>query len=184
MGTQSFKRGTEVKIDGKWLTLQRLLDDGVWQLEDKTTGRFQEMTHGDLRRLYSDGKLSFRQQDRQQLPEGAMQVATDLLSGKEFEAAKVRRAYVLASRGAPNTEVALTAVSEETWKKLGVPAKPPGWVTLYRWRTRYEASGGDIKALLADRGKQGNTHHRFSKEVMGIVADAINRLLKYWRAEP
>ena len=176
MGTQSFKRGTEVKIDGKWLTMQRLLDDGVWQLEDKTTGRFQEMTDGDLRRLYSDGKLSFRQHDRQQLPEGAMQVAADLLSGKEFEAAKMRRAYVLASRGAPNTEVALTAVSEETWKKLGVPAKPPSWVTLYRWRTRYEASGGDIKALLADRGKQGNTHHRFSKEVMGIVADAIKNV--------
>ena len=61
------------------------------------------------------------------------------------------------------------------------PRKPPGWISVYRWKTRFLQSKNDIRALLDNAVNKGNRASRYPSVVTSLCQEAI--AAKYLRRE-
>ncbi|ENO77619.1 Mu transposase C-terminal domain-containing protein [Thauera sp. 63] len=179
MSTVAFRAGTVFDIDGKRYTLLRLVEDHIWQAEESRTKRIQELTEEKLRQLYVQGQLRFT--THHDAAPGAHSNAVPTYSPEQWEQAKVRRAYVMATLSLPNTRHALLPAITEVWEKLREPAAPPNPATVIRWKNKFINAGQDITAIIDHTHKKGNRHARFPKEVEEFVAQAID--VKYMTLE-
>jgi putative transposase len=63
----------------------------------------------------------------------------------------------------------------KTWARLQQPERPPGYVTVYRWKKRYLDSAKDVRCLVPQFHQRGNHIQRYPEEVESIVAKAIEQ---------
>ncbi|MBU3695430.1 Mu transposase C-terminal domain-containing protein [Dechloromonas sp.] len=169
MGASSFSPGAQFELNGRTYRLQRLLPDQTWQAEDIRTSRVAEFTIAELQEHYTNRRLVFDNR----VSNGNCTPAPILPSDAAFDLAKVRRVYALAAMDIPNTQSAIEAVIQEVWARLQQPAQPPHWTSVYRWKTKLQKSGKDIRALLADEHKKGNRSDRYPQEVIEMAKAAI-----------
>lgn len=173
MGKSAFQAGVEVEINGKKKLLLRKVGDEIWQLEDMLAKRIQEYSDTDLRGLYAKGELTFVNGLIDKLkPQGSGKPHC-AISDQQWVDAKIRRAYVIAVLGLPNTRKTLKPIVLETWKSLGQPGPTPSVSTVIRWRRKYENSGHDIVSLVDQSDKKGNRKERYPTEVIDITQKAI-----------
>lgn len=181
MGTSAFRQGASLDIDGKSVTLLKKVTDQVWQVEDVRTGRIVEYIDADLRKLYAAGRLVFATGKATSDGGTGAQLARCLASDEDLEIAKVRRLYAKAVFGVANSQSALTPVIQEVWQKLQKPKAPPSWMSVFRWKKRFQDSGNDVSTLVDNKGSRGNRTKRYPTEVQAIVESALNDV--YLRAE-
>jgi putative transposase len=136
------------------------------------TGRISELEQEQLLKMYADRKLTF--------------VNSTDVSGRSqetpieiSETAKLRRLHVLAALKT-DTLTALGQAISAVWHKTNKPHRPPGYVSVYRWKKWFLESGSDIRAL-EDARHNGNRSKRFPPEVLNICEESIDRV--YMRRE-
>lgn len=174
MAKSLFKAGVEVDIEGKELLILRKLDDSLWQLEDQRDKRIFEYGSEELRRLYATGSLVFINGHADLLmPRKPGKPHADF-SEAQWEAAKVCRAYVLATMGLPCNRAKLTPIVRKTWLSLGGKGKPPSTDAVIRWRRKYVHAGQDIVGMVHRKDKRGNRVERYPQEILDIVDKAID----------
>ncbi|MBA3016529.1 MAG: hypothetical protein KKD63_05945, partial [Proteobacteria bacterium] len=59
MGTSSFQKNIEIKIDENTYKLKRKILNDIWQLEEVKTNKIIEKTVNELQQIYTEGKLTF-----------------------------------------------------------------------------------------------------------------------------
>jgi putative transposase len=171
MGTAAFERDAIIEIDGQKYRMLRKVSDTCWQLEHSKTARISELEQEQLLRMYADRKLRFANAVGGSVPRKAHVEIS--------ETAKLRRVYVLAALKTHTLADLRQAVSD-VWHKTNKPDKPPGYVSVYRWKKRFLESGSDIRAL-EDARHGGNKNKRFPPEVLEICEEAIDTV--YMRRE-
>src|ERR1700758_1890795 len=172
MGTAAFERDSVVEINREKYRMLRKVSDTCWQLVHSKTARISELEQEQLLKMYADRKLTF--------------VNSTDVSGRSqetpieiSETAKLRRLYVLAALKT-DTLTALRQAISAVWHKTNKPHRPPGYVSVYRWKKRFLESGSDIRAL-EDARHSGNRSKRFPPEVLNICEESIDRV--YMRRE-
>ncbi len=173
MSTSAFKQGVVVEIEGRSYQLIRQIESDLWQAEECRTKRIEEITGQQLRSFYVEGKLKFPSTGAagHVASKGARVVS---YSAEQWDRAKIRRTYVMATLDLPSTSARLIPTIQETWQKLQQPKTIPNAVTVYRWRQRFLHAGKDITALIEQNDRKGNKHSRYPVEVERIVEDAID----------
>jgi len=175
MGASSFRAGAQFELNNKTYSLLRLVENDLWQAEDIRTKRIEEFALADLLEHYAKRRLVFSNQAASTAEISRTPIVP---SGPAFDAAKVRRTYAMATMDTPNTHEAMTVAIADVWQRLKQPEKQPHWTTVYRWKTKLQKSGKDIRALLAEDHKKGNRSRRYPQEVIELLNNAIeNRYL-------
>jgi len=176
MGIAFFQKDAEITIDGTAFILKRKVDAQLWQLEETKTLRIHEKTDHELRVLYVDGKLVFVTNKEKRESRGGPKIGKVFRETPEtLEAdAKVRRLYAKAASSVPQSQAELERVLKKVWAEIGKPEHPPHWVSVYRWRKLYVASGKDINGVVAQDHKKGNRTTRYPEEVVEIAERAID----------
>ena len=172
MSTSAFEQGAVIEIDGREHQLVRKIEADVWQVEDSRTKRILESTELELRKSYVEGKLRFASKSKPAASESKRKPLVDY-SPEQWEKAKVRRAYVVATLGLASNRVLLNPIIQQTWKKLQQPKSPPDPATVMRWKAKFRGAGHDITALIEQHERKGNTKPRFPRELEEIVERAI-----------
>ena len=145
MSTSCLAKGSVVEIDGRPHELIGKVDKATWQLSELQTRRIKEFSDDALRKAYSTGSLRFSAKDSFQLATRERTPRVDF-SEVQWEAAKIRRAYVTAILDLPGHKPSILPIINETWQKLGQPTKPPGASSVLRWKKRFINAG---RSLLA-----------------------------------
>jgi putative transposase len=173
MSTSTFSEGAMLHIDDKIYTLTRKIDATTWQAEETRTKRIVEFTVKQLQDHYEASKLRFFREELFTRRIVVRPRAPDY-SPEQWEAAKLRRSYVMAAIDTPNTRARIAFVTQATWEKLKRPEKAPDSSTVIRWKQKFLRAGRDISALIDRTGDKGNRVDRYPKEARNIVADAID----------
>lgn len=182
MGIASFEKGVQILIDRTPHALKRKIDGKYWQVEEEKTGRIKEFTIHELQKLYAKGALVFADDntlspmasDYQAKKQQAL-VRMLETAGKAWEQSKIARQYVLAVKDIPATKKTWKPIILLVWEQLGSKGKIPNWITVYRWKRKYIASGNDIFGLKAKNHGKGNRKSRYPKEVLEFINDSIDR---------
>jgi putative transposase len=170
MGIAMLRSGSHVTLKDRKYRLYRKISNTLWQLEDVNSSRIIEATVDQILRWHANGSLTM----------AAAQIATDRkfttthVTGPEFEAAKVRRAYVLAVLNVPSTREPMEAAIGEVWNRLKKPEAKPAYNTVYIWKTRFLRSNHDIRSLVSFTRGKGNRTDRFPAPVKEICERSID----------
>ncbi len=180
MGAASLARNVRVMIDDHVYVLRRKITNTCWQLENPKNGRILEHETDVLLRLYANGKLKFviEQEDVQ-----IRKLRSDL-SSSEKASASLRLKYIRAVEHLPVSQVAFEEAIANVWIDLNKnvtseallcagASRPPGWITVYRWRCRYASYGSDLHALL---NKQSRRSSNRAPELIEICEEAIDKI--------
>lgn len=175
MGTATFQARTVVRIDGRAHLMLRKVDDHTWQLEDEKTKRITEKSDFELRQLYLSKSLTF-DSDQPASPASRLKIGKPHREMPEplLDDAKVKRQYVLAVLEGPSSLRFIEAAIQETWNRLGKPATPPHWSTVYRWKCEFIRAGRDIEGVVAKVARRGNRSRRYPEKVLEIAESAID----------
>lgn len=186
MSTDSLTSGAVVVIDGAKKQLLRKVTDTLWQIEDERTKRISEYEESELWALYAGGKLAFWTG----VAPGSIAAAARRVgsTAEATEGAKRRRLYAKAVLNLANTRSVMEPVIREVWEKLAANlpqdkrGRPPGWVSVYRWKRAYLKAGQNFMVLVGEHQKKGNRNKRYSSEVDEKLEEAIEtRYLKLER---
>lgn len=186
MALSGFVQGALLQMQGRRMKLHRVVENGMWQLEDCSTRRIQEIALEELRRHYASGELIFVNDAQKQLPvfenrpDRVIEIRAHV-SPKLWDKAKRRRHYVLAVLDLPSTMNLLVPAIRQAWEKLGQEGEPPHWTNVAKWKKRYLKSGKDIFALVDAHHARGNRNRRYPKEVLELIQDAVEAI--YLRRE-
>jgi putative transposase len=90
------------------------------------------------------------------------------------EIAKLRRTYVLAVLDVLNSRQQMEPAIIDVWKRVKQPAKPPGWVSVYRWKIRFLQAKSDARALIDNNCNKGNRTNRYNSVVTNLCQEAIS----------
>ena len=166
MGTACLEQNAIVEIDRKEYRLHRKITNTCWQLEELKSGLLVTKEHDELLRMLAKQQLTFPAS------------ITVSKGGVEYsqvpEIAKLRRTYVLAVLDVPNSRKQLEQAINNVWRRVKQPPKPPGWVSVYRWKIRFLQSKSDIRALVDNACNKGNRTKRFSAVVTSLCQEAIS----------
>jgi putative transposase len=173
MGTSCLEQNAIVEIDGKEHRLHRKITDTCWQLEELKTGLLVTKEHNELLRMVAKQQLTF--------PGSIPASQSGVNISQVPEIAKLRRTYVLAVLDVPNSRQQMEPAIIDAWKRTKQPAKPPGWVSVYRWKTRFLHSQKDIRALVDNTCSKGNKTSRYTSVVTSLCQEAISA--KYLKRE-
>lgn len=177
MGIAYFQKGAIVSIRGTQHLLKREVEEGQWQLEDILTGRLQIMDYKTIEALYARRELIFAEDGK-----GAKATSHKHIVNRpeadpqQWDKAKMKRAYVKAVMGLPTTETLYKTAIQAAWEQIQQPAKPPHWISVYRWHQQFLLNGNDAFALLDKHHQKGNKVNRYSLAVMEIVQEAIENI--------
>lgn len=175
MSTSKFEHGVSFTVDGKTYQLLKKIDGDVWQVEEAKTRRIHEFPSEKLLELYSGEKLKFCSNTSASGNKAIDDFRADY-SQKQWEIAKIRRAFVIAIIDLPSTRNQhLNAIIQETWKKIQTPFNIPNAATVLRWKNKFISSGKDIRSLITKNEKKGNATPRFPIEIMQFIEQAINK---------
>jgi len=169
MATACLEQGAIVQIEGSEYRFSRKIDD-CWQLEQSKTGRIVEYEEQDLLRMVAEERLTFRGS----VPVGRCGPANCDLSPADLELAKLRRSYVLAVLNTPNSRNRLEGAIHDVWKRVKAPQRAPGWITVYRWKSRFNRANGDVRVLVDDTRSKGNKQSRYPISVTELCEQSIS----------
>jgi putative transposase len=157
-----FEKNARVNIDGVELRLLKKLTDKRWQLVETRTGSILEHDETDLFEQHYKGNLRFIGQ----VPGIRTRPVHRELSETEKADVRWRMHFIKAVQGLPASKAAFDPAIEDAWKRYKQDLKQevaisstrrrrrwghthrPGWITVYRWRTRYEQSGDNAYSLV------------------------------------
>lgn len=176
MGASAFQQGASLEIAGKTYRLLRKVENDLWQAEELRTKRIQEFGIQELLRLYASGALKFVGSCESISVSTEAKQSSENFSPAQWEAAKVRRAYVIATLDFPNTRQRLVPLIRETWNKLQLPAVAPNAATVIRWKGKFLSAGKDLISLIEKSDRRGNGRSRYPEEIERMVNDAIDRI--------
>ena len=187
MGIVYFRKGLNFKMDNRQYQLLKLVEKGLWQVEETRSGRLHEFELQTLQRLLVEGKLVFVEHQVMVSNQQVAEVLQEKRLNREvslplFDQAKLRRAYVKAVEGLPSTKNLIKKAVAQLWQEIQQPATPPHWGTVVRWRNKYHKNGEDIFVLVEQHSNRGNRRERYAKEVTEIVEEVIDQ--HYMRREP
>lgn len=174
MGKSVFQAGVEVEINGKTYCLLRKVGDALWQLEQSRDKRISEYSDTDLRNLYVKGELVFAGGMADRLKPQEPGKPHRAISDAQWATAKMRRTYVLAVLGHPNTHHKLEPLVQKAWESSGNQDMRPSIATVMRWRRKYVHAGHDIVSLVERTAKRGNRTNRYPDEVIEFAQSAID----------
>lgn len=185
MSRAKFMKGMEAHLEGRVCTFLRQIDGGVWQLEDKVTGELKRLPQTELFDLYLDGRFRFidapeaqPSMSKKKQRENAIS-QFNCLPEKLRNRAKYRRRYVealLTKLGpTPNQALAKEVIKAE-WKEIKWPAKPPHYVTVWRWMKRYLPGGNDIRTIVDQYCRSGNRDARLPAKLIEILEASIDKV--------
>ena len=169
MATVCLEQGAIVQIEDIEHRLSRKIDD-CWQLEQSKTGRVVEYEQQDLLRMFAERKLTFRGS----VPVSRCGPANCDLSPADLDLAKLRRSYVLAVLNTPNSRERLEEAINDVWRRIKAPQRAPGWITVYRWKSRFNRANGDVRALVEDTRSKGNKQSRYPILVTELCEQSIS----------
>ncbi len=169
MGVAQMQVNALMRLNGVDHRVRRQIDETSWQFEEVRTGRIVEFEFPSILRKIEVGELTFATTGFSPSPAA---VRGDI-PPEDVELAKLRRLYVRATSGLPNTRSAMEAAVFEMWQQLKKPAKAPGWVTVYKWKKKYLAAGEDFRALLDNNHRKGNRTARYPSDIHEICKQAI-----------
>jgi putative transposase len=135
-------------------------------LEELKTGLLVTKEHDELLCMVAKQQLTF--------PSSIPASKGGVENSQVSEIAKLRRTYVLAVLDVPNSRNQLEQAINDVWKRVKEPMKPPGWVSVYRWKIRFLQSKSDIRALVDNACNKGNRTNRFSAVVTSLCQEAIS----------
>jgi putative transposase len=173
MGTSCLEQNAIVEIDGKEHRLHRKINETCWQLEESKTGLLVTKEHKELLRMIAKQQLTF--------PGSIPASKSGVENSQVPEIAKLRRTYVLAVLDIPNSRKQMKQAIYDVWKRVKQPTKPPGWISVYRWKTRFQHAKGDVRALIDNAAARGNKTSRYSSVVTSLCQEAIST--KYLKRE-
>lgn len=187
MGTASFKTGQAVTFNGEHLTMRRKMPSGIWQLENVSTGEFQNRSVDELHRAYVEGQLKFEAHAAAAiLPDVAVTKAAlgrlfDSLPGNLKAEAQWRYPFICAVKSAGPvifTKAHLQPLIDSTWNRIKnrpnlLHRRPPHWTTVYRWYKKY-APGKDIMDLVPAYEARGRNGSTFPPETLLSVEEAVD----------
>lgn len=175
------RRGEELQLDGRCLTVARRTAEGKLLLEDPERDELLIVDDGDLAVAFLRGRL--------RLPKSVLRrpdpvrddlVSRDLASFSPEQLAEARRRtdYIEAFRARTNRSLSrrqvarfLAAYSHETED----PA-PPRTSTFCTWYGIWERTGGDLRALVPAVHRRGNRQPKLDPEVMRFLEQAIDEV--------
>jgi putative transposase len=173
LGTACLEQNAIVEIDGKEHRLHRKISDTCWQLEESRTGLLVTKEHHELLRMVATRQLTFP---------GSIPLSKTGADVSQVPAiAKLRRIYVLAVLDVPNSRNQMEDAINDVWKRLRRPSKPPGWISVYRWKTRFLQSKNDVRSLVDNMCNKGNRSSRYSAVVTNLCQEAVSA--KYLKRE-
>jgi putative transposase len=170
MGIAQFQANTLVRMKGSEHRMIRKVNDSIWQVENTSTGRIAEYETNSLLRSVEQGEMVFISTG----PALSPAAVNMRISAEQDEAAKLKRLYVIATLDVPNTRRAMEAAISDRWNELGKPLHRPGWVSVWKWKKKYTASGGDYRSLINNDHQKGNRKKRFPADVLALCGTAIN----------
>jgi len=173
MGTSCLEQNAIVEIGGKKHRIHRKITDTCWQLEELKTGLLVTKEHQELLRMVAKQQLTF--------PASIPVSKRGLDNPQVPEIAKLRRIYVMAVLKVANSRTQMEPAINDVWKRVKEPTRPPGWTSVYRWKTRFLQSKNDIRALTDDTSNKGNRTGRHPSIVASLCQEAISA--KYLRRE-
>lgn len=176
MGTGRLEKNALVRLDGREYRIQGILPDGTYQLEDNASGRIKPLEASEVTRKIRRGELVIPARSP-----SPRQKITAPFSEEELAVIRVRREYIRAMEGLPNTRERVEPVIDSVHQRVKQPVERPSFSTVYRWRLRYEKSGRDARSLLDNHQAKGNRVPRYPNEVIEICNGAIDR--RYLRLE-
>lgn len=185
MSRAKFMKGMEAYLDGRICIFLRQIDAGLWQLEDKVTGELKRLPQAELLDLYLDGRFRFVE-----TPEAQPSISKkkqrenainqfNCLPEKLRNRAKYRRHYVealLTKLGPTPSQAMAEEVIKSEWKEIRWPAKPPHYVTVWRWMKRYLPGGNDIRSVVDQYCRSGNRDARLPAKLIEILEAAIDKV--------
>ncbi len=169
MATACLEQGAIVQIEGIEHRLSRKIDD-CWQLEQSKTGRVAE----------------YEQQDFVAHVCGAKADLSWQRASKQMRARQLRRVYGRPRIGEAaaqlcacrpeysNSRNRLEEAIHAAWKRVKVPQRAPGWITVYRWKCRFLRANGDVRALVDDTRSKGNQQSRYPAMVIELCEQSIS----------
>lgn len=175
MGCSSFKAETKILINGREYILKKKIKADLWHVQDPRDLMLKEFSEIQLQELYVSGELLFEDG----LVSGvdittAKKIAAHEFSEAQWEQLRIKRAYVIEILYLPTSEQVIKKAIQEVWERIKKPQNPPNWSTVSRWKTKYIASGHDIRSLGIDVKKRGNRSGRYPDEVLQFVGDGID----------
>lgn len=182
MAIFEFRRNATVLIKGVRQQLLKRMPDGVWQLEDETSGRLSEQSEDQLCELLNNGDLQYAPDpvlpsaSRAVAPDGHPLPARGLWdTASEADKAYARRAleYVKATQ----TACAGRTLMAETITRVARDTKDPNQpsvATVFRWRQSHTTGGRDIAALLPRFKARGNHMPRIPERIRTVLRNALD----------
>lgn len=170
---------TEVTLDGEPYLIERQCKDGIWVLRHQRTERPLEKTSADIFDAYEAGTLVFRGRTLGSItsplrsgPASKIRLQKDVRKA-DTRAAKGRLVYVRAVKGLPATQGSYEEAIEGVWRSLGLSAKKPAWITVYRWARAFTEAGDAPVALLDSHEEKGNRKPRHPRELLDICEESL-----------
>jgi len=181
MGISYFQKGAMIQIGYNQHVMRREISEGNWQTEEIRTGRLHEFSMQELERLYASGELVFFDENKKvnqtvNIDASKIIAVPPQPSESLWDKAKIRRVYAKSIEHLPSTRKVVEEVIRELWEKTGLPATPPNWVSVVRWKNRYISNGNNAHALVEKHKAKGNREPRYPKGVHHIVDDVIERI--------
>lgn len=190
MAVGSFQVGQRFFRDEQRYRIARNLGDGIWQVEDITTGRVQEQKQTELLSQWSKGSLTFTQVAEKALPLTKVEsVALDTAfsdaykqsyTAETWNLAQGKLSFVNRLEKMPATKrlleplIAEVANDKKLWKNGSVFPKIPSFSAVVSWIKIYRESDRDIRSLISRHHEKGNASLRFDPKVIEIAEDAID----------
>jgi putative transposase len=175
MGTAAIEAKAVVQIDGVQYQILRMVEEGLWQLEEVKTKRIVEKTDQELRSLYEAKSMRFAcDESSDARAPRALGLPHREVAKRHLNEAKIRRAYAIAAMECSASQSAMEEVAHQVWKKFGPPLRVPHWSTVYRWRRKYIHGARSINAVVSRHDKKGSRASHFSPEVIKTVQGAID----------
>jgi putative transposase len=188
MSAYRLHRGLHVRLQGHGeCVIEKRLPGGSLQLKNIATNQFTTITEEKLIDALFSGALDLLgESNGLSLSENRItrNIASELslLSDSMKEEVKRRFAYVNAIKLAAVKRLTPETLAPiiEKMSRARNDARPPSWITLYRWCRRYKAADEDLMSLTPAFNRRGNTNSKFvcgerckSDEVANVISSVI-----------
>lgn len=184
MMRQSFHIGTHMLFKGREYVVSQRLSNNDLRIKDVVTNEYKAIAEVDLVEALFDGNLEFFregtncsfaevQSARSYIQD--LNVLNDDDPKQKRRKEETRRKYKYVSevlaRDVPTlTKEVLDPLINELATLINDP-KPPCWSTLYKWVRAYVKAGEDIRVLVPETNKRGNTKPMYSGRRLRVYTE-------------
>jgi putative transposase len=185
MAVYSFSVGVTVIIRDVSYKLMHKLEDGRFQFCQPDTSEIITLGRTDLLALYAEGNAEFAHKGLP-TPSGATWYAN--YGDKPFSTYPEKDQQIALRREAYVKSVIAEGIRDFTKKNVNPvinkcahdtehpDERRPSWISVYRWRRRYLASGCDVRSLIDQRASQGRHQSTIDDRVRELVVQVLDEV--------